>query len=294
LDASGADKAPAARPILSSQVLKDYFTQRGVDFTDANTAIAFDRRGGKLIVKNTPENLRRLEVLLRDLDIETPLVNMQFDMIEMAYDDLEKITAGMKSAEQFGSKLYQAVLRSEKGKISSQRIIATSGQPALARKVIEKYFPNSWIDPELVFDKDMTSFTPPYPELGEATELGQRLEATATVSPNNYIISLNLHPRLREQSGWTEYPYELVQHRLTEKTVLQRNKVKMPEFFLRDITTNVKAYDGETLLIGKAYFGFDPGKESFFAYKSSHQTGKVVLFFVTPVLVSPDGNPVRK
>ncbi|HCE46413.1 MAG TPA: hypothetical protein DET40_22950 [Lentisphaeria bacterium] len=281
---------PAAE---SNQGLMDYFSQRGISFPKGS-GIIYERRAGVLLIRNTTENVRRLEALLRDLDIETPLVHIQFDMIEMKYDELEKIMSENKTSEFAGTAFYHLLLKSGKAKINSQRIVATSGQPALGRQVLEKYFPTSWTEPAFAFEKDSTVYTPSYAELGEATDLGQRLEATVTVSPNNYTTSLNLHPLTREQIGWSEYPYEVILNKVSDKVVLEKNKLIMPEFALRDISTNVKCYDGETILVGKTYLGFDPEKESFFNYRTAKYDGKVILFFITPVLVNPDGNPVRK
>ena len=372
-DAKGEAKTP-----LSSQALKDYFSQRGVNFLDPNTAIAFDRRGGKLVVKNTPENLRRLEALLRDLDIETPLVLIESKFIELTQDDTEelgfewminKTTNGQPGAAGgdwttfssggvipgvtgpngvpvpsstpssslmgpsvpgstivnnlrlpgssafpgFGRKnqfyldvIVHAMDRSGKAEIlSAPKVIATSGQPALIRMVREQYFPSSWTEPEITIGDNVVQITPSYPELGEATDLGIRLEVTATVSPNNYTISLNLHPQVREQIDWTNYGYNIsVFDGVT--TMLIPATLKMPVLSLRDVTTNVKVYDGETLILGGMIRdnvgGIDdriPGLGDLpligrlWRTKNEISSKKNLLIFVTARLVNPDGIPVR-
>lgn len=81
-----------ARPSnVTSEQLKAYFTERGVPFINEDSTIAYDRRSGKLIVKNTPENLRRLETLLREIDIETPLVLIEAKFVELTQTDLEEL-----------------------------------------------------------------------------------------------------------------------------------------------------------------------------------------------------------
>ena len=50
--------------VITAQLLKNHFSARGVRF-DAGSSIAYDRRANKLIVRNTVENLRRLDELLR-------------------------------------------------------------------------------------------------------------------------------------------------------------------------------------------------------------------------------------
>lgn len=367
-----------AKVPLSSQALKDYFSQRGVNFTDPNTAIAYDRRGGKLVVKNTPENLRRLEALLRDLDIETPLVLIEAKFVELSQEDAEELgfewmlnkttngqpagdwttfssggvipgvtggngvpvppstpakdmmrtfandkivnnlmLPGATSFPGFGksSKFYLDVIvhamdRSGKAEIlSAPKVIATSGQPALIRMVREQYFPTSWTEPEVTVGDNLVQVTPSYPELGEGTDLGIRLEVTATVSPNNYTISLNLHPQIREQIDWTNYSYTIS----VTNTVIGGGPpmtipatLKMPIFSLRDVTTNVKVYDGETLVLGGMIrdtilkvddrlsgFGDVPLVGRLFRSQSEASKKQNLLIFVTARLVNPDGIPVR-
>ncbi len=375
-----SDKGTGAATVktpLSSQALKDYFSQRGVNFMDAGTAIAYDRRGGKLVVKNTPENLRRLEALLRDLDIETPLVLIEAKFVELTQLDTEemgfewmlnKTTNGQPNGDWttfssggvipgvtggngvpvppssstmmgpyipgdkiinnlkvpqsgafpgFGknNKLYLDVIvhamdRSGKAEIlSAPKVIATSGQPALIRMVRLEYFPTSWTAPEVTVGDNLIQVTPSYPELGEATDLGIRLEVTATVSPNNYTISLNLHPQIREQVDWTNYSYTIS----VTNTIIGGGPpmtvpatLKMPVMSLRDVTTNVKVYDGETLILGGMIrddiqklddrlsgIGDVPLIGRLFRTQNERSEKQNLLIFVTARLVNPDGIPVR-
>ena len=83
--------ASASSPAsASSDILKQYFVDRGIPF-DEGATIAYDRRAGKLIVKNTYDNLRKLDHLLRDLDIQTPLVLIEAKIMEMSQTDLEEL-----------------------------------------------------------------------------------------------------------------------------------------------------------------------------------------------------------
>lgn len=74
---------------LTSEMLKTYFEQRGIPFPDKST-IAYSKRSGKLTVKNTTDNLRRLNILLRDLDIEQPQVLIEAKFLEVNQVDLEE------------------------------------------------------------------------------------------------------------------------------------------------------------------------------------------------------------
>jgi general secretion pathway protein D len=76
---------------LTSAALIKYFEDRGIRFGDGST-IAYDRRSNKLIVKNTLENLRKLDDLLRQLDlIKTPLVMVEAKIVELTQIDVEEL-----------------------------------------------------------------------------------------------------------------------------------------------------------------------------------------------------------
>ena len=72
------------------ETLKKYFEVRGITF-DPGSSIAYDERSSKLIVKNTPENLRKLDALLREIDIVTPLVLIEAKFLEITVSDLEEL-----------------------------------------------------------------------------------------------------------------------------------------------------------------------------------------------------------
>lgn len=213
-------------------------------------------------------------------------ISIQNDILEISYDDLEKIMSDNKISEASGALFYRTLLKSGKAKVTSQKIIATSGQTAVNRQVNERLLPTAWWT--------KPGMSTPLPTF-EAHDLGLRFEAKATVCPNNYTICFFLNPHRREQSGWTKYPYENILNGLPEKTISeQKGIIMMPEIQLEDITTNCKIYDGETVLIGKTYLGFDPGKDSFFNFRTGGYNGKVILFFLSAMLVNSDGIPIRQ
>ncbi len=88
----GGDQAAAGtRRSVTSDALIAYFSERGVPFPEGSS-IAYNRISSKLTVTNTPENLRRLENLLRELDIETPLVLIESKFVEITQNDLEDLS----------------------------------------------------------------------------------------------------------------------------------------------------------------------------------------------------------
>ncbi len=360
-DAANTLAAPEGRTSrnVTSEALQAFFVERGIPFPEGST-IAYDRRAGKLVVRNTLENLRRLDSLLRELDIETPLVLIEAKFIEITQTDLEDMgfqwlfskdtyptsgstwtipqndstvrplgtnASGIDSPVNafvnsrlvnnaaimpaFGANdtrhlnLYVHALN-QSGRVevlSAPKVLATSGQTAFIRMVRMEYYPESWTEPELVAGEDSVQFTPSYPELGEATNIGINLEVTPTVSPNNYTISLQLYPSVIERTGWTDYTYIIDLGVLTgQVSALQI----MPELSRREITATVRVYDGEMLVLGgmlrdqissvddRIPLLGDLPLIGRLARTKNEESEKInLMIFITARLVNPDGLPVR-
>lgn len=365
--AAGAS-ATAAAPSATSEALKIYFTDRGVPF-ETGSSIAYEKRSGKLIVKNTPENLRKLEHLLRELDIQTPLVLIESKILEITQSDLEELgfdwqiqstinNEGVTAKHavlpnQYVTRFFQdqdnmnstsqvladrpnklvnnlqlipnttdsdyavsltvdAMCRSGRGEIlSSPKVMATSGKTAIIRMVQEMYFPTSWNTPAVSVSNGSVSYTPAYPSFGETTDIGIRLEVTPYVGSNNYTISLHLNPQVIAFSGFSLYPYVVKRNSVardgTVTTIASYDQdIKMPQISRRDIDTNVKVFDGETVVLGgimkntaKARNDKYPGLGDIplvgrlFTSTLNYNVKTNLLVFVTTRLMNNDGVPVR-
>ncbi|MBN2641534.1 MAG: hypothetical protein JXR78_07775 [Victivallales bacterium] len=340
----------------SSSLLAQSFSERGIPF-DEGATIAYDRRAGKLIVKNTYENLRKLEHLLRDLDIQTPLVLIEAKIVEMRQSDLEelgfdwvfssvgdatthphwsigenstllrhysasdsnstgarnyKLLNDLKILPNFGGEDFNlnlsltinAIDQHSKNEIlSAPKVIATSGTTAIIRMVEQMYFPESWSDPELNVSSGTIDLTPPEPDFGDAIDVGVRFQVTPTVSPNNYTISLHMIPQVISFSGWTEYPVYMEAGNVTINNIA----IKMPIITKRDLNTNVKVFDGETIVLGGMLtdetierndkwpiLGDIPLIGRLFSSQMSKTEKVNLLIFVTARLINNDGVPVRE
>ena len=75
---------------VNSDMLRNYFSDRGVPFDVEGATIAYDARAGKLTVTNTPDNLRKLETLIRELDVENPQVLVEAKILEVTVDDIRE------------------------------------------------------------------------------------------------------------------------------------------------------------------------------------------------------------
>ena len=83
---SETKKAPEVTP----EMLKEYFTQMGIVFNEGST-ISYDERSGRLVVKNTPENLRKMDMVLKEIDIPPPLVLIDAKVMEVSMNALEEL-----------------------------------------------------------------------------------------------------------------------------------------------------------------------------------------------------------
>lgn len=274
-----------------SETMKAFFKNLGVEFGE-KSAIAYDRRSNKLIVNNTPDNLRRLEARLADLDVPRPLVLVESKILEMQMDDIEELgfhwlltytpqangatwamaspvpdsaysnntlINGLNLFPNFGknnafnlSLTVDAIDRTSRAEIlSTPKVLAASGSPATIRVVEEMYFPESWTEPETSTSNGSSlSFEPSYPEFGEAEDIGVVFTVTPEVSPNNYTITLNLNPEVKALVGWSDYSYEIVIGPFRDPEGKNKVTLKMPEISRRGVETNVKVYDGETVVLG--------------------------------------------
>ncbi len=87
----GAGAGGGSRPTIGSDALISYFVLRGITFEEG-ASIAYDSRGGRLIVKNTLENLRKMDDLLRQLDaIKFPLVMVEVKIVEINQVDVNEL-----------------------------------------------------------------------------------------------------------------------------------------------------------------------------------------------------------
>ena len=90
---SGAAASAARRKskVDYNAKLREYFMSLGFQFPDETFFIAYDQRGNQIIVQHTPENLRKLELLIRELDIDTPLVLIESKIMEISMNDYEEL-----------------------------------------------------------------------------------------------------------------------------------------------------------------------------------------------------------
>lgn len=343
-DALATDKE-SKKNYATTQALKAYFAERGIPFEGTEATITYDRRTNKLTVKNTSERLRKLETLIRELDIENPLVLIESKMLEIGMDDAEELgfdwlitnevshekwdfsmTSPLRSTEipnniminqlkvlpnfsldgKVDLNLYltvTAVDRTDRMEtLSTPKVIATSGAEANIKMVREMYFPESWAEPDTSnVNGTSLEFQPAYPEFGEPTDVGISFTVTPTVNTNAHTISLTLQPLVTDLTGWTDYSYDVVFPDMKARVL-----VIMPEISSREVVTNVKVFDGQTLMIGGMMLdkhestddrypvlGDIPVLGRLFSKYSSKIKRTNLIISVTTRLISKDGVPIQ-
>ncbi|MFO7821857.1 MAG: type II and III secretion system protein, partial [Lentisphaeria bacterium] len=190
--------------------------------------------------------------------------------------------------------------------LSAPKITTTSGNTAIIRMVQERYFPESWDNPELdssTGDNDSTtSLTPPAPEFGAPRDIGVILEVTPQVESDGYTIGLDLRPQVLEFLGY-DTSFNTVANVGGGDVEFKYN---MPIIAARTIQTKIILYDGETVVLGgmikeqvKSFndkipiLGDIPLLGRLFKNEGESVVKRNLLIFVTARLVDPAGQPRR-
>ena len=71
--------------------LRKYFEDLGFLFPDETFYVAYEPGRSRIVVRHTPETLRKLELLIREIDIDTPLVLIESKIIEISMNDYEEL-----------------------------------------------------------------------------------------------------------------------------------------------------------------------------------------------------------
>lgn len=345
------------------------FQNYGVGFPQG-AKINYDQRTSKLIVTNTPTNLRKVERILAELNVQPVQVTIEAKFVEIAQKDLEELgfewlftgdadTGGSKSIDFIGDSKFEILKQSGAGTIdpklsggvrflsdnpdittsndrvlelnsilgswtfntiiralqqkestdilSAPKVTTVSGKTAVLKVIDERFFPESYTEPEFestVSTTDGTqpaSIKPSTPEFGDATEIGVILTVTPTVASDGYSIDLELAPEVVQFLGFDDFSYDV---QLGADTF--NVPVLVPMISRREIRTKVIVWDGETVVLGGMItedireiddkipvLGELPVFGRLFRNTGQTSDKRNLLIFVTARLVNPAGLPVR-
>ena len=153
--------------------------------------------------------------------------------------------------------------------------------------------------------------TPATPQGWTMKPIGVTLRVTPNVAENDYVIDLDFAPEIVEFEGFVNYgsPIQSTGVGSDGKPVsitLTENRIEMPIFSARRVTSKLYIYDGHTVGIGGLItetvqkvedkvpvFGDLPFVGRFFRGNSENHLKKNLMIFVTGQIIDATGQPVR-
>jgi general secretion pathway protein D len=239
----------------------------------------------------------------------------------------------------FTNPQFQVVLRALDQKkgidlMSAPKVTAKSGQTAKISLVREFKYPTQFDPPQIpqTVSSGFTPVTPTTPSAFDMRPLGVELEVQPTIGPDGYTIDLNLSPRVTEFDGFINYGSQIfatarqvtqgletasnagltvfgfVSRLGRQSTVMvSENTINQPVFSVRQVTTQVTVYDGQTVVLGglmredvqkvedkTPIIGDIPLVGRLFRTSADQHIKRNLIMFVTANLIDPAGQPLIK
>ncbi len=227
---------------------------------------------------------------------------------------------------------FQVVIRAldqKKGTdlLSAPTILTKSGSPGKIEVIRELIYPTEYDPPELPQQVGATlaggggggggggpgtvatfPVTPATPTAFEVRNTGVTLEVTPVIGPDGYSIDLDLLPEIVEFEGFINYgsPITALGTDLLGnpiQVVVTENRIEMPVFATRKVTTAVTVWDCQTVAIGGLmredvqhvqdkvpFLGDVPLLGRLFRSESEERDKRNLMVFVTAKLIDPAGN----
>jgi general secretion pathway protein D len=221
----------------------------------------------------------------------------------------------------FTNPQFQAVLRALNQKkgvdlVSAPKVTTQSGKRATIEIVREFLYPTQFETPKMTASAGTVyaPITPTHPSAFEKKPTGITLEVEPTVGADFYTIELNLAPRVIEFDGFINYgsPVNVSVQYTTPLLTLPSttfeatpNTINQPVFSVREVTTQVSVYDGQTVVMGGfmredvqkvqdkvPFLGDVPLAGRLFRSNVDQHVKRNLIMFVTASLLDPAGQHV--
>ena len=172
----------------------------------------------------------------------------------------------------FSDPQFQVVIRALEQKkgvdlMSAPSVMARSGQRAKIEVIREFIYPTEYDPPEIPNDVGSTGggifggggqaaaipVTPANPTAFETRNTGVTLEVDPVLGADEFTIDLSLSPEVVEFDGFINYGTPIFSGGtdiLGRSTLMTSNRILMPVFSTRKVTTQVTIWDGQTIAIG--------------------------------------------
>jgi general secretion pathway protein D len=212
--------------------------------------------------------------------------------------------------------------------MSAPSILAKSGESAKIEVIREFIYPTEYEPPELPQSVGTTSqnsdpdgggggaqifpVTPATPTGFETRNTGVTLEIEPTIGENNYTIDLRFLPELVEFEGFINYgsPIQTLGQDILGNPVsitITENRIEMPVFSTRRVTTGLTIYDGYTVAVGGLMreevqnvedsvpiLGDLPIIGRLFQSKAESRTKSNLIIFVTAEIIDAAGSRINQ
>jgi type II secretory pathway component GspD/PulD (secretin) len=255
--------------------LSAFFADLGVEWPEGSS-IKFIPSIGKLVVKNTPDNMAKFEEVLATLNVIPNQLEIETQFVEFDMADIEASSRqGMISTEGLMTLRKQGKSRL----ISAPKLITQAGQEATVKGVTEYIYPTDFT----VSTPDQASGTNApagtnavaataggvvVPGAFETREVGDILSVMPQVSPDGTMIILTLSPEHVCEPIWKDYGRKA------------DGPMEQPFFHSYAMSTQVAITDGATIVPGGGL--------------NSRDGKKVVYTFISARRVDLEGKPLLK
>ena len=210
--------------------------------------------------------------------------------------------------------------------MTAPSITARSGEKALIEIIREFIYPTEYEPPELPnsigggisggglgLGSGGGSFpvTPATPTSFETRNTGVTLEIEPTIGGNDFVIDLRFAPDIVEFEGFVNYGSP-IQSPATDflgnptTVIITENRIEMPVFSSRRVTTALTIYDGYTVAVGGLMredvqtvedkvpiLGDIPIVGRLFQSRSENRIKSNLIIFVTAQIIDATGRPIR-
>ena len=209
--------------------------------------------------------------------------------------------------------------------MTAPSITARSGEKALIEIIREFIYPTEYEPPELPNsigggqggdqglggNAGIFPVTPATPTSFETRNTGVTLEIEPTIGGNDFVIDLRFAPDIVEFEGFVNYGSP-IQSPATDflgnptTVTITENRIEMPVFSSRRVTTALTIYDGYTVAVGGLMredvqtvedkvpvLGDIPIVGRLFQTKAENRIKSNLIIFVTAQIIDATGRPIR-
>ncbi len=206
--------------------------------------------------------------------------------------------------------------------LSAPSVLARSGQRAKIEIIREFIYPTEYDPPEIpnqfggngggaTVMGNIFPVTPATPTAFETRNTGVTLEVDPQLGADEFTIDLNLSPEVVEFDGFINYGSPIQSSMtnalgLNEKVTITENRIEMPVFNTRKVSTQVTIWDGQTVALGGLirediqdvedkipFLGDIPVAGRLFRSSVEQHLKRNLTIFVTARLIDPAGMPIN-